>query len=128
MWFAGSPAALGGHEKPGSASWTLSRPPVPSISPLFDHGPLRRLYPSGQLYVENVPKELYEALRGRARERHRSIASEVLALLEESIPTAKELKARRDLFLRLERNRFKRVRSGAEVPSTEEMQRGDRSR
>lgn len=80
------------------------------------------------LYVENVPKELYEALRGRARERHRSIASEVLALLEESIPTAKELKARQELFLKLERNRPKRVRSGTVVPSTEEMQREDRSR
>lgn len=79
------------------------------------------------LYVENVPKELYEALRGRARERHRSIASEVLALLEESIPTAKELKARQELLLKLER-RSKRLRSGAPVPSTEEMQREDRSR
>jgi plasmid stability protein len=80
------------------------------------------------LYVENVPKELYEALRGRARERHRSIASEVLALLEESIPTAKELKARKDLFHKMERLRSKKVRSGAAVLSTEEMQRGDRLR
>jgi hypothetical protein len=78
--------------------------------------------------MENVPKELYEALHGRARERHRSIASEVLSLLEEGIPTAKELKARQDLFLKQERNRSKRVRSGRVVPSTEEMQREDRSR
>ena len=80
------------------------------------------------LYVATVPKELYEALRGRARERHRSIASEVLALLEESIPTAKELKARQELLLKLERNRSKRVRSGTVAPSTQEMQREDRSR
>jgi plasmid stability protein len=80
------------------------------------------------LYVQNVPKELYEALRGRARQRHRSIASEVLMLLEESIPTAKELKARQELFLQLERNRSKRVRSCTIVASTEEMQRQDRSR
>jgi plasmid stability protein len=80
------------------------------------------------LYVENVPKELYEALRGRARERHRSIASEVLALLEESIPTAKELQARQELLLKLERNRPRRVRSGTAVANTEEMQREDRSR
>jgi plasmid stability protein len=78
--------------------------------------------------VENVPKELYEALRGRARERHRSIASEVLSLLEESIPTAKELKARQEMFLKLERNRSKRVRSGTVIPIAEEMQRADRSR
>lgn len=69
-----------------------------------------------------------EALRGRARERHRSIASEVLALLEESIPTAKELQARQELLLKLERNRPRRVRPGAVVASTEEMQREDRSR
>jgi plasmid stability protein len=80
------------------------------------------------LYVENVPKELYEALRGRARERHRSIASEVLALLEESIPTAKEMKARQELLLKLERNRSKRMRSATVASSTEEMQREDRSR
>ena len=47
------------------------------------------------LYVENIPKDLYEALRGRAKARRRSIAAEVLALLEENIPTQKELKARR---------------------------------
>ena len=80
------------------------------------------------LYVENVPKDLYEALRGRARERHRSIASEVMALLEENIPTAKELKARQKFFLKLERHRFKRVRSGTGLSSTEEIQREDRSR
>lgn len=31
------------------------------------------------LYVENVPDDLYKALRARARERHRSIAAEVLS-------------------------------------------------
>jgi plasmid stability protein len=80
------------------------------------------------LYVENVPKELYEALRGRAMQNYRSIAAEVLALLEESIPTAKELKARQELLLKLERKRPRRVRSGTDVASSEEMQRADRSR
>jgi plasmid stability protein len=42
------------------------------------------------LYIEDIPEELYEALRRRARERRRSMAAEVLALLEENIPTAKE--------------------------------------
>jgi hypothetical protein len=51
-----------------------------------------------------------------------------MALLEENIPTAKELKARQKFFLNLERHRFKRVRSGTGVSSTEEMQREDRSR
>jgi len=55
------------------------------------------------LYVRNVPRNLYEALRQRARARRRSIAAEVLALLEENIPTAAELKARKEFVQRLER-------------------------
>jgi plasmid stability protein len=78
------------------------------------------------LYVENVPDELYEALRGRARSRHRSIAAEVLALLEENIPTAQELKARRTFLHKVDQLRSKNVRSRAPFPSTEEMQREDR--
>ena len=50
------------------------------------------------LYVENIPDDLYEALRSRAKGRHRSIAAEVLALLEENVPTPGELKARQELF------------------------------
>lgn len=80
------------------------------------------------LYVENVPKDLYEALRGRARDRHRSIAAEVLALLEESIPTKKELKARRQFLRELEKMRSQKVRSLGPFPPAEEMQREDRAR
>jgi plasmid stability protein len=102
------------------------------------------------LYVENVPKELYEALRERARERRRSMAAEVVALLEESVPTEKELKARRELLGRLERmranepvgsdvnrmgihnplgrRRGKKRRDRSQFPATEEMQREDRER
>jgi len=50
------------------------------------------------LYVENVPRDLYDALRKRAKSQRRSIAAEVLSLLEDSIPTAKVLRARRKLF------------------------------
>jgi plasmid stability protein len=80
------------------------------------------------LYVENVPKELYEALRGRARTRHRSIAAEVLALLEESIPTAAQLQGRRELLRQLERRRARSSRRRVSFPSTEQMQREDRAR
>jgi plasmid stability protein len=80
------------------------------------------------LYVENIPTDLYEALRGRARERRRSIAAEVLALLEENIPTAEELKARRALVRRLGQMRSRRSRTGGPLPTTEEMQREDRTR
>ncbi len=80
------------------------------------------------LYVEGVPEDLYEALRGRARGRRRSIAAEVVALLEESIPTEKELKARRAFLLRLERMRAKKPHSRGPFPVAEEMQRQDRAR
>ena len=80
------------------------------------------------LYVENVPEALYKALRERARERHRSIAAEVLSLLGESVPTAQELRARRDLLRKLEQIRSKKSSSRRSFPSTEEMQWQDRGR
>jgi len=80
------------------------------------------------LYVEDVPDELYEALRARARRHRRSMAAEVVSLLEENIPTEKDLKARRRLLSRLEKIRRGHGSSVAALPSTEEMQRGDRAR
>ena len=49
------------------------------------------------LCVENVPEELYNALRRRAREKRRSIAAEVIALLEENLVTNAELRSRQRL-------------------------------
>ena len=80
------------------------------------------------LYVENVPHELYEALRKRARERRKSIAAEVLELLEESVPTASELARRREFVERARKLRAKRPQSSSPFPTTEEMQREDRRR
>lgn len=80
------------------------------------------------LYVEDVPDELYEALRARARRHRRSMAAEVVSLLEENIPTEKDLKARRRLLSRLEKIRRGQGSSRGLLPSTEEMQRGDRTR
>jgi plasmid stability protein len=48
-----------------------------------------------RLYGRNVPDEQYEALRRRAAKHHRSIAAEVLAMLEETLLTARELEAHR---------------------------------
>ncbi len=80
------------------------------------------------LYVENVPSNIYEALRKRARERRTSIAAEVLALLEENVPTADEL-ARRKSFLRKARSlRARRPPSSGPFPTSEEMQREGRRR
>lgn len=80
------------------------------------------------LYVENIPEDLYEALRGRARARRSSIAAVVLALLEESIPTEKELKARQGFLRRLERVRSEKPPAGGPFRHAEEMQREDRAR
>jgi plasmid stability protein len=80
------------------------------------------------LRVKNVPKDLYEALRRKARASHRSIGAEVLAVLEESIPTEKELKARRKLLRKFNRMSSQKRRSGSPYPSAEEMHREDRAR
>jgi len=80
------------------------------------------------LYVRNVPQAIYDALRKRARANHRSIAAEVLTLLEENVPTAKELRARKRMFRSLVRLRTKGANSDRAFPSTEEMLREDRMR
>jgi plasmid stability protein len=79
------------------------------------------------LYVENVPDEVYRALRRHARENRKSIAAEVISLLESHIPTAKELQRRREFYERMGKLRTSSVHSGS-FPSSEEMIREDRSR
>ena len=79
-------------------------------------------------YVENVPDELYEALRERARAHRKSITSEVLTLLEENVPTATELARRRDLVRVARRIRARRSQASGPFPSAEQMQREDRLR
>jgi plasmid stability protein len=80
------------------------------------------------LYVENVPDNLYEALRKRARGQRRSIAAEVLVLLELHIPTKKTRKARQEFLKKLEALRFTPSPSPGPFPSSEEMIREDRER
>jgi len=80
------------------------------------------------LYVENVPDELYEALRERARLGRKSITAEVLSLLAENVVTAAELKARQQFLRQAQRLRSQRTRSAAGFPASEEMQREDRGR
>ena len=80
------------------------------------------------LYVENVPDELYEALRSRAKQNRKSIAGEVISLLEDTLPTAAQLKKRKkflDYVLQLKKN--SPPMPGA-FPSAEEMIREDRER
>jgi len=80
------------------------------------------------LYVENIPEDLYGALRDRARRHRKSIAAEVLSLLEDNVPTAAELKRRKHFLLRVRRLRSRPLRPTGRFPSTEQMQRGDRDR
>lgn len=80
------------------------------------------------LYVENIPDDLYEALRRQAKARRRSIAAEVLALLEENVPTAQEMKARHEWVRKLARLRKQHAGPGRGFPSAEETIREDRER
>ena len=80
------------------------------------------------LYVENVPDSLYKALRKQAREHRKSIAAEVIALLERSIPTAGELRQRREFVSQLKRISSQAPLSTGPFPSSEEMLREDRRR
>jgi plasmid stability protein len=79
------------------------------------------------LYVENVPDDLYDALKRRARDNRKSIAAEVLVLLEENVPTEMELKRRKKLFEELKMLRSAAFPPGSYV-SSEEMVREDRKR
>ena len=80
------------------------------------------------LYVENVPKDLYEALRARARQKRSSIAAEVIALLKDTIPTAAELKRRKRLYEELIELQSSIPPGRGPFPTTEEMVREDRER
>jgi len=80
------------------------------------------------LYVENMPDDLYTALRKRAKENHRSLAAEVITVLAEIVPTEKELARRRAIGRKLARLRAQPSPGPGPFPSTEEMQREDRAR
>jgi plasmid stability protein len=78
--------------------------------------------------VENVPKDLYAALRARARKNRSSIAAEVIEMLKDTVPTAAELKRRRQFFDELMAIQAHKPPGKGPFPSTEEMIREDRER
>ncbi len=80
------------------------------------------------LYVENVPDDLYAALRKRAKSQRRSIAAEVLTLLESHVPTDKVLRARKKAVRKLRGLKFAKSSSAGSLPSSVEMIREDRDR
>jgi plasmid stability protein len=80
------------------------------------------------LYVENVPDGIYKALRKRARANRKSIAAEVISLLEHFVPTEEDLKRRRKVIDDLAKLRAMPPLSPGPFPSSEEMIREDRER
>jgi len=80
------------------------------------------------LYVENVPEDLYAALRKRAQSHRRSMAAEVLALLEANIPTERELRRRRNAVRQLLKFSKSVEHVAGDFPTAEEMIREDRER
>ena len=80
------------------------------------------------LYVQNVPDDLYEALRRQAQQNRKSIAAEVVALLELNVPTREELKLRRHFLLQAQRLRARKGSAAGPFPPAEKMPREDRSR
>jgi plasmid stability protein len=80
------------------------------------------------LYVENVPDDLYKALKKRAKDSNTSIAAEVIALLKRNVPTEAQLKKRRELYDRLAELRARPPLTPGPFPPVEEMIREDRER
>lgn len=80
------------------------------------------------LYVENVPDALYHALRKRARDHRKSIAAEVIGLLEQNVPTEEQIKKRQRAFRELARIRATPPPTPGPFPSAEAMIREDRER
>jgi plasmid stability protein len=80
------------------------------------------------LYVENVPEPLYKALRERARKNRKSMAAEVIELLKQNVPTADELRSRREFAKRMRELSSKPPLTPGPFPSAEEMIREDRER
>ncbi len=80
------------------------------------------------LYVENVPKELHEGLRKRAKSSRRSMAAEVISILEDVIPTRAELKKREEFFRQVQRLKKRKPVSAVPFPTTDDILRGDRER
>ena len=80
------------------------------------------------LYVENIPEDLYGALRIRARAQRSSIAQEIIRLLEQHVPTPKEIERRRRFLKTALRQSAMKPLAPGPFPSAEEMLRDDRNR
>jgi plasmid stability protein len=84
--------------------------------------------PVATLNIKKVPDDLYKALRKQARKQGKSIAQEVLTILKQNIPTARELARRQRVCEDLKRLRARKPLTPDPFPSAEEMIREDRER
>lgn len=80
------------------------------------------------LYVENVPENLYKALRKLAQKNGKSMAAEVISMLKENIPTEEELKRRQEFAKKMRELAARAPLTPGPFPSAEEMIREDRER
>lgn len=80
------------------------------------------------LYVENVPDAIYKALREQARKKRKSIAAEVIELLEQNVITADEIRQRREFARKMRELSRQQAVSADPFPSTEKMLREDHER
>ena len=80
------------------------------------------------LYVENVPDELYEAIRARAKQKRKSIAAEVLAVSGTKCSHGTGIEGAPGISSSREDSAVRAHAAKGAFPSTEEMQREDRSR
>jgi plasmid stability protein len=80
------------------------------------------------LYVENVPDDVYKALRKQARANGTSMAAEVIALLKQFVPTETELNRRKKAIDDLIKLSARPPFHAGPFPSAEEMIREDRER
>ncbi len=80
------------------------------------------------LYVENIPDDLYQGLRRRAKQHQKSIAAEVLSLLKLHVSTEEVRKKRRRAVKELARLRNTPPLAPGPFPSAEELIREDRER
>jgi plasmid stability protein len=79
------------------------------------------------LYVENIPDDIYEALRDQAKRNRTSIAAEVTTMLEENVVTARQRKARQLWVKKLDKLHASLRGRGIDI-SAEELLRADRDR
>lgn len=80
------------------------------------------------LYVENVPDDVYKALREKARKNRRSMAAEIIEMLDLWVPTPAELKRRHRAYEALSELRARPSAGSGPFSTAEEMIREDRER